>query len=145
MKSKSLLHTLSILFVAILLLSGCGRKEAPQISTDAAAKPQIVNMVYNFEIGLVRMNFSLKGSPAGVGYQIDRTEEDPYCKCPGFWRRYQDQEPHPKLLEKPINKMISLTAADRVFLYRIRAYDDEGNIGPWSKIMRAKYHDPLGD
>ena len=144
MKSNRLFHTLSLLLLAVLLLGGCGRKEAPQISS-ADIKPEIVNMVYNMEIGLVHMNFSLKGNPAGVGYQIDRTVTDPYCNCPGFWRRFQDQAPNPKLMEKPINKMISLSAKDKECRDRIRAYDIDGNIGPWSKIMRAKYHDPLGD
>ncbi|NWF36694.1 hypothetical protein [Mariprofundus sp. KV] len=144
MKSNRLFHTLTMLMLAVLLLGGCGRKEAPQISS-ADIKPEIVNMVYKAEIALVHMNFSLQGNPAGVGYQIDRTVEDPYCKCPGFWRRYQDQTPSPKLLEKPINKMITLTTKDQEYLFRIRAYDIDGNIGPWSKTMRAKYHDPLGD
>lgn len=145
MKSNRLSHTLTMLLFAALLLGGCGRKEAPQISSDTQAKPEIINMVYNMEIGLAQINFSLQGNPAGVGYQIDQTEEDPYCKCPGFWRRYENVLPHPKLMEKPINKLISVKVKDRVFLYRIRAYDVDGNIGPWSKTMRAKYHDPLGD
>jgi len=143
MKSNQIMRTLSVLFLTVLLLTGCGRKEAPQIVSDGSEKPEIVNLIYKFDIGLVQMNFSLKGNPSGVGYQIDRTELDPYCKCPGFWRRYQEHPPHPKLLEKPIDNLISVRTEGQTFLYRIRAYDNEGNFGPWSKIMRAKYVDPF--
>lgn len=127
---------------AILLLAGCGRKEAPQIMSDSSFKPEIVGLTHTFDVNILQLEFSLKGSPAGVGYQIDRAEVDPYCNCPGFWRRYDERFPNPKLLEEPIKKLISVKVKNRAFLFRIRAYDDAGNIGPWSKMIRGQYADP---
>ncbi len=143
--SNPILNKCLVAVTAVLLLIGCGRKEAPQAVNDSALKPQIVDLAHTFDIGLLQLDFSLKGNPAGVGYQIDRAEVDPYCNCPSFWRRYDERLPNPKLLEDPIKKLITITVKDRAFLFRIRAYDNEGNIGPWSKMMRGQYTDPYGD
>lgn len=136
--------TVTSLLMALLLLAGCGRKEAPKIVTDTSLKPEIVDLTYSTDIGLLQLNFSLKGNPAGVGFQIDRTELDPYCKCPGFWRRYDESLPKAELLKGPVTKLIAIKARNTEYLFRIRAYDDNGNVGPWSKLIRAQYQDPEG-
>ncbi|MDQ6996531.1 MAG: hypothetical protein Q9M82_03605 [Mariprofundus sp.] len=121
-----------------MVLAGCGRKEAPQPSIAGAEKPQLTNLQYEQAGYVLKLSFRLSGNPKGLGYQIDRTEIDPYCKCPGFWRRYNDQRARPDLANRTTNKIINLKTTKVEFVYRLRATDLNGNFGPWSKLIRAR-------
>lgn len=112
----------------------------PQPVGDNVAKPQVVNLQYETVGTGMRLSFELRGNPAGVGYQIDRTLIDPYCKCPGFWRRFVDQAPMPRQVNRKMVKMLKLSSK-KEFLFRIRAVDAAGNLGPWSKMMRVRGED----
>jgi len=127
-----------ILIVGMLamLLAGCGRKEPPQVLAKGAP-PQIVELTHEVNGPALVLNFRLLGSERGVGYQIDRAEMDPYCKCPSMWRRYYDQPALPQQVNTPLKKLISL-GSYRQFLFRIRAVDADGNLGKWSKPMHAQ-------
>lgn len=126
-----------ILLAAVLVVSGCGRKEAPQIVHDGA-KPELTDFRHEQNGNIVLFYFTLRGDPAGVGYQIDRAEIDPYCKCPGLWRRYFEQEPMPKLANRESRRIINLKTTEREFAFRVRAFDAEGNIGAWSPVVRVR-------
>jgi len=121
-----------------VVLGGCGKKEMPQPIVAGSEKPQLVNLTYEQAGNVLKLNFSLRGNPAGLGYQIDRTEIDPYCQCPGFWRRYYDQQPLADLVNRNIKKIINLRTARIEYVYRLRAVDLDGNLGPWSKSIRAR-------
>jgi hypothetical protein len=125
-----------ILLVAVLVLSGCGRKEAPRIVSDGQP-PQLVNLHHEVNGAVLKLDFRLAGSPEGVGYQIDRAEIDPYCKCPGFWRRYLEQLPSSKNVDVPITKLLKLRSTTVEHVFRIRAVDASGRLGPWSRHIRA--------
>jgi len=127
-----------ILLIALLLLSGCGRKEAPQLTSDAALKPSLNELSHRVIGNILELKFTISGMTEGVGFQIDRTEMDPYCQCPGFWRRYEQVEPHPKRVNVETTKIINLKTDKKEFLFRIRAYDAAGNLGPWSKTIVAR-------
>ena len=124
--------------VLAVLLNGCGRKEVPQAIVDDSVKPQIVDLQYKVIGNVLRLDFVLKGSSEGVGYEIDRTQMDPYCQCPGFWRRFFEQPALAKQVNEDSYRIISLKTADVEFLFRIRAVDAVGNFGPWSKLIRAQ-------
>jgi len=126
------------LLLAALLFSGCGRKEAPQQLTDSISKPHLVGLSHQVVGNILELKFTTKGASEGVGYQIDRTEMDPYCQCPGFWRRYDQLDPHPKLVNSATTKLINLKTTKRTFLFRIRAFDAAGNLGQWSKAITAR-------
>jgi len=121
-----------------VVLGGCGKKEMPQPIVAGSEKPQLVNLSYEQAGNVLKLNFSLRGNPAGLGYQIDRTEIDPYCQCPGFWRRYYDQQPLADLVNRNIKKIINLRTARIEYVYRLRAIDLDGNLGSWSKSIRAR-------
>jgi hypothetical protein len=125
-----------ILLATLLVLGGCGRKEAPQIVHDSQP-PQLVDLQHELNGMVMKLDFELAGSPEGVGYQVDRAEIDPYCKCPGLWRRYLEQLPIPKNIGVPITKVLKLRSAKVEFAFRIRAVDAAGQLGPWSKLMRV--------
>lgn len=126
-----------ILLAAALVISGCGRKEAPQIVSEGA-KPELVDFRHEQTGNVLQLYFILKGNPEGVGYQIDRAEIDPICKCPGIWRRYLEQEPMPKSVNTELNRLINLKTTKREFAFRIRAFDAEGNLGAWSAPVQAR-------
>lgn len=84
-------RTLLLTLMLGLGLTACGRKEAPRPVVAESEKPQIQNLESEIAGNILKLSFTLVGNPAGMGYQIDRTQVDPYCKCPGFWRRYYDQ------------------------------------------------------
>jgi len=126
------------LLISALLLSGCGRKEAPQPVTDSATKPSLSELSHEVVGNILQLKFTTHGSSEGVGYQIDRTEMDPYCQCPGFWRRYDQIDPHPKRVNFKNSKMIKLNSAEIDYLFRVRAFDTAGNLGPWSKSITAR-------
>jgi hypothetical protein len=125
-----------ILLATVLLLGGCGRKEAPQIVHDSQP-PQLVDLRHELRGMVIKLDFELAGSPEGVGYQIDRAEIDPYCKCPGLWRRYLEHLPIPQNIGVPITKVLKLRTQKVEFAFRIRAVDAAGQLGSWSKHMRV--------
>jgi len=127
-----------LLMAAVVLVTGCGRKEAPQPADGAAAKPYISDLSHQVVGNVLELSFTLKGSPDGVGFQIDRTEMDPYCQCPGFWRRFDQREPQARLVDLKTTKLINLKTDKKDFLFRIRAFDAAGNLGPWSKMITAR-------
>jgi len=124
--------------IIAVILGGCGRKEAPQPIIASSEKPQLLNLQYEQAGNVLKLSFGLSGNPKGVGYQIDRTEIDPYCQCPGFWRRYSDQHALPDLANRTTKKIINLKTTKSEFAYRLRATDLDGNFGPWSKVIRAR-------
>jgi len=125
-----------VLLLLVMAATGCGRKEAPQPDSGRAAKPQIVNLQHEVKGNIVRLSFGLKGNPAGVGYQIDRTIIDPYCQCPGFWRRYTSHAATPHMANSNAEKILNLGTKTE-YVFRIRAVDVDGNLGAWSKMMRV--------
>jgi len=136
MISTSLQRSAWLFLLIAVALFGCGRKEMPQPLSDSAAKPHIENLKYETIGTVMRLDFVLRGNPAGVGYQIDRTMIDPYCECPGFWRRYVDMAAMPRLVNSKTKKILQLSSSVG-YVFRIRAVDKEGNFGPWSKMMRV--------
>ncbi len=124
--------------IIAITLGGCGRKEAPQPITSSSEKPQLVDLEYEQAGNVLKLRFVLKGNPEGMGYQIDRTQIDPYCQCPGFWRRYSDQLPLSDLANRSTKKIINLKTTKVEYVYRLRAIDWNGNFGPWSKSIRAR-------
>jgi len=137
MKSNRLFYTLSLLIVTTLLLTGCGRKEAPQVATDPSMKPQLLNLQHQVVGNILELSYTLQGNPEGVGVQIDRTEIDPYCQCPGFWQRYQEDTPKVSNVGVEVKKLINLKVVNKEFLFRVRAIDVNGSFSPWSKMLRA--------
>ncbi len=137
MNVNGILRVLTLCLFAGLLLAGCGRKEPPQLVATGAA-PQIVGLKYEVNGGSLKLDFTLVGSPEGVGYQIDRTEMDPYCGCPGFFRRYFEQPAFADQVGKPLTKLINLKTTEREYVFRIRAVDALGNLGPWSELIHAR-------
>lgn len=125
-----------ILLIAVLVLGGCGRKEAPQIAYDGQT-PQLLGLQHELNGMVLKLDFELAGSPEGVGYQIDRAPIDPYCKCPGLWRRYIEELPIAKNVGVPLTKMVRLRSTTDEYVFRIRAIDRAGQFGPWSKHIRT--------
>jgi len=138
---KLLRHSISPFLASLIVavaLAGCGHKAAPQPVTDSSEKPQLVGLQYEQAGNVLKLSFELRGDPKGVGYQIDRTQIDPYCQCPGFWRRYHDQQPLSDLVNRTTKKIINLKTTKIEFVYRLRAIDVNGNFGPWGKSIRAR-------
>ncbi len=131
-------RTLWASLIIAIALGACGRKEAPQPVIAGSEKPKIVNLQHEQAGNVLKLSFALSGTPEGVGYQIDRTEIDPYCKCPGFWRRYYNQQPLAALANRKTNKIINLKTTKVEHVYRLRAINRNGNFGPWSKSIRAR-------
>lgn len=139
---KQTLRGLSLILAVCLLLAGCGRKEAPQVVVEGAT-PQLMNLKYEATGGALKFDFVLAGSAEGVGYQIDRAEMDPYCNCPGFFRRYFEQPPFPYQVGESITKLVHLKTTEKEFVFRIRAIDALGNLGAWSEQIHARGVDLL--
>jgi len=138
---KTLKFSVVLLFLT-LVLSGCGRKEIPQVMVDASIIPQITDLRQEVNVSVLRLDFVLEGDAHGVGFQIDRTKMDPYCQCPGMWRRFFEQRAQAKQVGTKSYKMIHLNDYTTEFLFRIRAVDAFGNLGPWSKMIHARGMDP---
>ena len=134
--AKTMRNRIWVLLMAALVLSGCGRKEAPQIAHDSQP-PQLVGLQHELNGIVLKLDFELAGSPEGVGYQVDRAEIDPYCKCPGLWRRYLEELATAKNVGVPITKLLRLRSTTTEYVFRIRAVDTTGQLGPWSEHIRA--------
>lgn len=119
------------------VLAACGKKEPPQI-VETSTPPNIEQLQTMTTGKSIQFTFRLVGGEEGVGYQIDRAIEDPYCKCPGFWRRYYEEAPKTGLQGKEVKKLLSLGTGESVYYFRIRAVDGLGRLGPWSQPIRAR-------
>ncbi len=127
----------SICLLLPLLLLGCGRKEPPRIETPGVA-PEISRLDVDVTEEVVRIRLRLRGGREGIGYQIDRAEMDPHCRCPDLWRRYFELPPSPLHAGKEIVKIIRMEAGEKRYFYRFRAVDGLGHLGPWSRVIRAE-------
>lgn len=125
-----------LLCIAVVLMA-CGRKEAPQVVGEGPP-PAVASLEHEIVGNTLVLTLRLAGGAEGVGYQIDRSEIDPHCNCPGFWRRYYELSPGPKFAGRPLKRIIDLRGGKREFAFRIRAIDGLGRLGPWSKPIRAK-------
>lgn len=125
-----------LLCCLILLATACGRKAPPQIQSDAP--PRIAELQHEIAGNSLKLTLRLVGGEAGVGYQIDRAELDPYCKCPSMWRRYFELPPHPKYAGKPLVRILNLRSGKQTYFFRVRAVDGLGRLGPWSRPIRAR-------
>jgi len=132
-----MIRKLIILGMLALLVTGCGRKEPPQVLAKGAP-PQLVDLTSEVNGPALVLNFRLLGSERGVGYQIDRAEMDPYCKCPTMWRRHYEQPAMARQVNEPLKKLVNLGSYNREFLFRIRAVDADGNLGEWSEPIHAQ-------
>jgi len=129
----------SLLILAMLAITatGCGRKEAPQPVVNEAP-PAIAEISHELNGNGLQIKMKLTGGSHGIGYQIDRAEIDPYCKCPGFWRRYYEELPDPRNFNKPHLSQLIILKTDREYAFRIRAIDALGRFSEWSKIIRVR-------
>lgn len=132
-----------IAMLGLLLLTGCGRKDAPQAEVEADAPvPTIQSLQIKHVDFTVQFTLTLAGGAAGVGYQVDRAEVDPSCDCPSFWRRYSEERPNPANAGREMVRLISLKTKAKAFVFRIRAIDGLGRLGPWSEPFRAQATQP---
>lgn len=125
-----------LLAITAMLTVGCGRKEPPQ-AVVAAGPPQIASISQELSGNVLKLKIRLAGGSQGVGYQIDRSELDPYCNCPSFWQRFYEEPPQAKNAGPELERLLRLRL-DRTYVFRIRAIDGLGRLGPWSKPISAK-------
>jgi hypothetical protein len=137
-KSLPVALVLGPMLTIALILAGCGRKEPP-VPMAVSAPPAIVSMSHDVHVNTLELDLVLTGGgEGGVGYQIDRAPIDPYCKCPGFWRRYLEVPAQPSLVGTKTKVLIDLRGGTIAYAFRIRAVDAIGRLGPWSKIIQAR-------
>lgn len=128
--------TILILAMLALVLGGCGRKEPPQAIADAPA-PKFAMFKHSVESNALYLTMKITGGSYGVGYQVDRSEIDPSCKCPSFWRRFYEEVPSKKHFNKEISKLIGLKQ-NREYAFRVRAIDALGRFSEWTRPFLAK-------
>lgn len=128
---------LATMLTIALALTGCGRKEPP-VPMAPSAPPAIASMTHEVSANSLKLVLVLSGGSGGVGYQIDRAPIDPYCHCPGFWRRYRASPARPELEGVKTTVLINLRGGDLAYAFRVRAVDALGRLGPWSKVIRVR-------
>ncbi|MDX8403137.1 MAG: fibronectin type III domain-containing protein [Mariprofundaceae bacterium] len=128
-----------ILAILALALGGCGRKEPPQPVADAPP-PKIVMFKHAVEVDVLHITIKITGGSYGVGFQVDRSEIDPSCKCPSFWRRFYEKPVSNKHFDKKISKFINLKA-DTEYAFRVRAIDALGRFTEWTEPFLTKSED----
>jgi len=130
------MHKVLLLCMAVLMMTACGRKEPPQALANTAP-PQIASLKVVDADPSKKLEIQLAGGEHGVGYQIDRAEMDPYCKCPSTWLRYYEEPPLARNNDRLLQKMIRLEVGKHDYVYRLRAIDAMGRLGSWSKTIQA--------
>jgi len=122
-----------LLCLTILVVAGCGRKEPAQAIVESDP-PSIASIKVLDADPSKQLQIQLAGGAGGVGYQMDRAEMDPYCKCPSTWLRYYEEYPLPRNNTKELHKMIRLEVGGHDYVYRLRAIDAAGRLGAWKKL-----------
>lgn len=133
---------LTLIICLGLAFTGCGRKEPPQVS-DPREPPTIASLEYMIAGNSLKLDIELAGGSEALGFQMDRTEQEPGCKCPGFWRRYYEAPPSARLKGKTITKMFNLRTHKSIYYFRVRAVDDLGRLGPWGETIFAQAEEML--
>ncbi|MDQ6968818.1 MAG: hypothetical protein Q9M14_09070 [Mariprofundaceae bacterium] len=127
------MRKLLLLCLTVLVMVGCGRKEPPQVIVDT--NPPAIASIHVVDADPSKqLQIQLEGGSGGVGYQMDRAEMDPYCKCPSTWLRYYEEYPLPRNNTKELHKMIRLKVGGHDYVYRLRAIDALGRLGSWHKL-----------
>jgi hypothetical protein len=121
------------LSMVLLVVSGCGRKEAPQALVDAGP-PTIVSLQVMDAEPSKKLAIRLGGGEGGIGYQMERAEMDPYCKCPSEWRRYYEEPTQTLNYTRVLERMIRLEVGGHDYVYRLRAVDATGRLGAWRRL-----------
>ena len=126
------------LCAVLLAAAACGRKLPPQPVADKP--PRILRLDHSVQVNSLVLHIVVTGSAEGVGYQVDRAEYDPYCKCPSFWRRYFERTPVPKQSGRELTKLFNIGEGQKAYFFRVRAIDSLGRFSPWSKpfLVRGK-------
>jgi len=127
------MRKLLLLSLTILVMAGCGRKEPPQATVEADP-PAIASINVVDADPSKQLQIQLAGGAGGVGYQMDRAEMDPYCKCPSTWLRYYEEPPLERNNTRMLQKMIRMEVGGHDFAYRLRAIDAAGRLGSWRKL-----------
>ena len=127
------MHKFLLLVLGVLLMTGCGRKEPPQVIVNADV-PDIASIKESDAFPRTTLEIQLAGGAGGVGYQMDRAEMDPYCKCPSVWRRYYEEPPQERNHTRVLQKMLRLQVGGNDFAYRLRAIDAAGRLGTWQRL-----------
>jgi len=127
------MHKFLLLFLALLLIAGCGRKEPPQVIVSSDA-PEIASIKIMDAERTRKLEIQLADGAGGVGYQMERAEMDPYCKCPSVWRRYYEEPPLERNNTRVLQKIIRLEVGGNDFTYRLRAIDALGRLGAWQRL-----------
>jgi hypothetical protein len=130
-------HLFIIFAIAVLAISGCGRKEPPQPVVNDAV-PTLTKVTHVVSGNILKITVEISGGSHAIGFQIDRTEIDPYCNCPGFWRRYHEETPLAENFGKPLSQVITLKDLSKEYAFRVRAIDALGRFSDWSKTIRAR-------
>jgi predicted small lipoprotein YifL len=120
-----------------LAVAACGRKEPPRV-VDTHQPPHLTSLEHSVEANSLVLSFVMQGGGGGLGYQIDRAELDPHCNCPSMWRRFLEQPALPRQVGVTMTRNINIHAPGHVYFFRIRAVDSLGNLGEWSKTIRAE-------
>jgi len=127
-----------LLVISAFIIVGCGRKEPPQAIADSAP-PALLSVESVIAVNSLQLDIKMSGGAGGIGYQIDRAEIDPYCKCPGIWRRFDEALPNPKNFDRPsISHLINLRSADNEYVFRVRAVDALGRFSEWGQTISAR-------
>ncbi len=133
---RTIRKTLLVCMIAGLALAGCGHKAPPQPVADKP--PQLTHLDHSIDLNSLILHIKLSGTAHGVGYQVDRSEFDPYCKCPSFWRRYFERTPMPNQTGKMLTKLINVGQGQKAYFFRVRAIDSIGRFSAWSKPFFAR-------
>jgi len=130
------MRNLCLILLAAFVMAGCGRKEPPQAWIDKGEPRIAVLKVINAQSSK-KVRIELADGEGGVGYQIERSELDPYCQCPSTWHPFAEVPPSRKNLDKTLERMLRLEIGGHYYVYRIRAIDALGRLGKWSQTIQA--------
>ncbi|RMH51088.1 MAG: hypothetical protein D6682_05510 [Zetaproteobacteria bacterium] len=123
----------------LLFAAGCGRKQPPQPLSASTPPPRIAALHHEVSKNALRLRLRLAGAGGVLGYQIDRARIDPICRCRSEWRRDYEFAPRPGMEGEELVHVIPVRLPDVEFLYRVRAIDALGRLGPWSAPMHIRW------
>jgi len=130
------MRKLCLIVLAAWLMTGCGRKEPPQAWIDKG-EPRIASITVVKAGTSKKLQIELADGEGGVGYQLERSEIDPYCQCPSTWHAFTEIPPSRSNEGKILERVLRFEISGHYFLYRVRAVDALGRLGKWSETFKA--------
>ena len=144
----SLLTLVSVAWMAsIFMLSGCGKK-APPVPPSGNRPPKVTDLGYSISENTIKLSWTIpktgdKAKSPATGFLIYRSKQSSVeadCpNCPIYFLKTGDVLIRDRVSERPELSVVFAIEPGYRYIYKVKAYDDDGVAGKDSNLIDFTY------